>query len=95
MERPVFDEEPACSLWFTDRKACGLIDKGRSIFTLCAHKLHGEPCSFSRTYRIIELLDSPRESGDRKYYYRGNAMGDAIVLYAKVAQPRHRHRPYR
>jgi hypothetical protein len=55
-------------------------------FTLCAHKLYDAPSSFARAYRIIELLGSPRTSGDRKYYYRGNAMGDAILLYAKVAQ---------
>jgi hypothetical protein len=57
-------------------------------FTLCTHKLYGSPASFTRIYRLLELLGAPRESGDRKSYLRGNAMGDAILLYAKVAQPR-------
>jgi hypothetical protein len=57
-------------------------------FTLCTHKLYDSPASFTRIYRVLELLGSPRESGDRKSYRRGNAMGDAILLYAKVALPR-------
>jgi hypothetical protein len=60
-------------------------------FTLCAHKLYGSPAAFSRTFRVLELLGAPKEVNHRKYYRRGNAMGDAVLLYAKVAQPRPPH----
>ena len=59
-----------------------------SGFTLCAHKLFGEEERFTRTWRVFEVFGMPRTDTRGKRYYLGNAMGDAVLLYAKVAQPR-------
>lgn len=58
-------------------------------FALCAHKLHGEPERFTRSLRVFELFGQPGPTpAGHLHYHLGNAMGDAILLYAKVALPR-------
>lgn len=58
-------------------------------FALCAHKLHGDPERFTRSLRVFELFGQPGPTAaGHLHYYLGNAMGDAILLYAKVARPR-------
>lgn len=58
-------------------------------FALGAHKLQGDPDRFTRALRVFELFGQPRRSpAGHLYYHLGNAMGDAILLYGKVARPR-------
>lgn len=58
-------------------------------FALCAHKLYGDRERFTRALRVFEVLGQPRrDDAGRLRYYLGNAMGDAILLYGKVARPR-------
>jgi hypothetical protein len=58
-------------------------------FALCAHKVQGDPARFTRALRVFELFGQPRRSPSGHLYYRlGNAMGDAILLYGKLARPR-------
>lgn len=58
-------------------------------FALCAHKLYGDRGRFTRALRVFEVLGQPRDDEQgRRRYYLGNAMGDAILLYGKVARPR-------
>jgi hypothetical protein len=67
------------------------VDLGATGFTLCTHKLFGSPAAFGRTYRVMELLGSPEKNGGKKCHRRGNAMVDAVMLYAEVAEPRSPH----
>lgn len=58
-------------------------------FALCAHKLFGDEARFTRALRVFEVLGRPRtDDQGRLRYYLGNAMGDAILLYGKVARSR-------
>lgn len=57
-------------------------------FALGGHKLFGARDRFTRSLRVFEVLGGPREGSGRRFYYLGNAMGDAIVLYGKIVQPR-------
>ncbi len=59
-----------------------------SGFALGTHKLFGEPAEFARVYRVFELFGRPRRTEDTTSYYLANAMGDAILLYGKVARRR-------
>ena len=55
-------------------------------FALCAHKLQRDPERFARALRVFEVFGMRQEAPAR--YYLGNAMGDAIIVYAKLARPR-------
>lgn len=57
-------------------------------FGLCAHRLYGEKEDYIRSYRIFELFGLPCIDETGKYYRMGNGMGDAILLYSKIALPR-------
>lgn len=57
-------------------------------FILGTHKLYGTPIDYTRTYRIFEIFGLPKEDHTGKYYRMGNGMGDAILLYSKIVQPR-------
>jgi hypothetical protein len=58
-------------------------------FALCAHKLQGDPDRFTRSLRVFELFGRPGPTAaGHLHYHLGNAMGDAILLYAKIARPR-------
>lgn len=57
-------------------------------FGLCAQRLYGEEEDYIRSYRIFELFGLPRTDESGKYYHLGNGMGDAILLYSKLALPR-------
>ncbi len=58
-------------------------------FALCGHKLFGDEARFTRALRVFEVLGQPRtDDQGRRRYHLGNAMGDAILLYGKVARPR-------
>jgi hypothetical protein len=55
----------------------------------CCHKLYNDPARFTRILRVFEVFGSPRRDGNRMSYYHANALGDAIVLYGKIARPRY------
>ena len=57
-------------------------------FGLCAHRLYGSRSEYARGYRVFELFGQPRTDDSGKYYRLGNAMGDAILLYSKIARVR-------
>lgn len=80
-----------------DLLSFGDLDSGPLVFgfgpaatgyALGAHKLFGDEDRFARVYRVFELFGRPRRDGETASYYLANAMGDAILLYAKVARPR-------
>ena len=56
-------------------------------FTLYPHKRYGTQMDYTRAYRIFELFGLPKIDETGKYYRMGNGMGDAILLYSKLAQP--------
>lgn len=56
-------------------------------FGLCAHRLYGSKEDYIRSYRIFELFGLPQTDETGKYYRMGNGMGDAILLYSKLALP--------
>lgn len=55
----------------------------------CCHKLYNDPARFTRILRVFEVFGSPRRDTNRMTYHHANALGDAILLYAKVARPRY------
>ena len=55
----------------------------------CCHKLFGDQDRFTRILRVFEIFGGPRRDGTSTTYYRANALGDAILLYAKVARCRY------
>ncbi len=57
-------------------------------FGLCAHRLYGTQADYTRSYRIFELFGLPKQDATGKYYQMGNGMGDAILLYSKIAEPK-------
>ena len=57
-------------------------------FALSAHKLYGERDRFARSLRVFEVLGCPDDSNGGRFYFLGNAMGDAILLYGKTVQSR-------
>lgn len=57
-------------------------------FALSAHKLYGERDRFARSLRVFEILGGPDDSAGGRFYYLGNAMGDAILLYGKTVGTR-------
>lgn len=87
-------KEHASSFEFGDTNSGPLIlgfSPAATGFALCAHKLHDDPDRFARALRVFEVFGRPRRApGGRLRYYLGNAMGDAILAYAKVARPRRR-----
>ncbi len=54
-------------------------------FSLAAQGQLGEHGDYQRCYRIFEIFGRPLEDAKGKRYRMGNAMGDAILLYSKVA----------
>ena len=87
----VTEYEPGNPLRFGDLDSGPLVfgfSPSASAFALGAHKLFGRPADFARGYRIFELFGKPQRTASVTSYYRGNAMGDAILLYAKAARPR-------
>ena len=58
-------------------------------FALAAHRLYGQQSDFQRCYRMFELFGLRKNDEDGQRYRLSNAMGDAILLYGKIA----RHRP--
>jgi len=57
-------------------------------FGLGVHRLFGTQSDFARCYRIFELFGQPRTEESGKYYRISNGMGDAILLYSKIARAR-------
>ena len=57
-------------------------------FGLATQGLYGSQDVYQRCYRIFELFGFPLSDEKGKRYRMGNAMGDAILLYSKIAKPR-------
>jgi hypothetical protein len=55
---------------------------------LCSHKLYGDETHFARALRPFEVFGQPTYKQGEKYYHLSNAMGDAILLYAKLLKSR-------
>lgn len=58
-----------------------------TVFMMCAHKRFGHADRYTRSLRTLELFGQPRTPGDRRLYWLGNGMGDAIILYARLVRP--------
>lgn len=85
-------QEHASSLELGDTNSGPLIfgfSPAATGFALCAHKLYGDQDRFTRALRVFEVFGQPRrDDAGRLRYHLANAMGDAILLHAKVASPR-------
>ena len=57
-------------------------------FSLCSHKLFGNKKQFTNYLRTFEVFACAKKNSDGKRYRLGNLMGDAILLYGKIAAPR-------
>lgn len=53
---------------------------------LCCHKLFGNEDRFTAILRTFEVFGSSHHAPGDSYYKHANALGDAILLYAKVAR---------
>lgn len=55
-------------------------------FSLVAQGRYGTHADYQRSYRIFEMFGRPQSDETGKHYRMGNAMGDAILLYSKIAR---------
>jgi len=92
-ERRFFNFEGTAE--FTSRSLFqfGDTDSGPLIFGIspsatgeafCCHKLFGDKARFTRILRVFEVFGDSYRDKDRMFYRHANALGDVILLYAKI-----------